>query len=280
MTTSARIVADSISPTGDRLTTMEVTYHRFVLAEMNTHRAFSRNTASSRAIPFVKFKNAVIENPAIPVEFPAEQKGMQGGSQIEFFSEANLEWISARSSAVYHAEKLAGLGVHKSVINRLLEPFQYVTSIISATDWEGFFRQRCHKDAQPEIRVAAELMKEAYNNSIPSEIDYSQWHTPYIRDEDYAEAADRYLEFCDEWDGPQYVINAISVARCARVSYLTQNNVRDIAEDFKLYQRLKDHSPPHASPFEHVARAIVPGTRFWPSNFTGFEQLRGIMRMM
>lgn len=281
MTTSAKVIADSLSPTGDRLTTMEVTFHRFVLAQINTHRKFSRNVASSRAIPFKKFRDAVIENPAIPVKFPAEQKGMQGGNQLEKSksSAAHHEWLQARASAIAHAEKLAELGVHKSVINRLLEPFQYVTAIISATDWKGFFNQRCHGDAQPEIRLAAEAIQEAYNNSVSTSLRYDQWHTPYITGEDYIDVDTRFSEFSAKFENPQEAINAISVARCARVSYLTHDKTRDIAEDFKLYWRLKDHSPPHASPFEHVARAIVPGSQYWPSNFTGFEQLRGILGM-
>ena len=52
---SAEIIADTYCEfTDERVTTMEVTMHRFVLAEFNTHRVFSRNSASSRAIPVRK----------------------------------------------------------------------------------------------------------------------------------------------------------------------------------------------------------------------------------
>ena len=50
----AVIAADSINVKGKRITTFIVTMPRIVLAELNTHRVFSRNSASSRAIPFTK----------------------------------------------------------------------------------------------------------------------------------------------------------------------------------------------------------------------------------
>lgn len=258
----AKVVADSISYPGDRLTTLEVRYHRFVLAEMNTHRVFSRNTASSRAIPYEKMRQAVLEDPAMPVVWPAEQKGMQGGDPISDPYRCNLEWLAARSEAIAAADRLHSLGVHKSLCNRLLEPFQYITSIITATEWDGFFAQRCHEDAQPEIRVAAEAMRNAMEQSVPKIVASFEWHTPYIQPD----------EWHLSWDEKQM----LSVARCARVSYLTHDGRRDHNKDYELYNRLATHAPAHASPFEHVATPVG-----WKpqGNFRGWAQLRHLSGM-
>ena len=62
----AEIIADSLSPQGHRLTTFICVFPRIVLAEFNTHRMLSRNSASSRAIPFNKMLEMVKTNPFIP----------------------------------------------------------------------------------------------------------------------------------------------------------------------------------------------------------------------
>lgn len=250
--TYAEVIEDSVTEEGHRLTTMEVRFHRFVLAEFNTHRVFSRNSASSRAIPLRKQVERVRSNPAMPVSWPAEQKGMQGGEELAENRAwgAQSTWHHARADAVRHAESLSfGYGVHKSVVNRLLEPFMWHTVIVSATDWSGFFEQRCSPLAQPEIRVAAEMMREAYESSEPTEIKAGDWHLPYVEEEDITavlQAEDRSLP-------PHAVLARISAARCARVSYLTQDGRRDIRADLTLYERLVSARPPHFSPLEHVA---------------------------
>lgn len=264
--TGARVVSDSVSPWGVRLTTIEVTFHRFVLAEFNTHRVFSRNSASSRAIPFHKQVERVRDHPAIPVEWRAEQKGMQGGDFLEpdKASEAERQWLVARNMAVQAAENLASLGVHKSIVNRLLEPFMWHTVIVTATSWQGFWDQRVSPLAQPEIRVAAEAMLyDAYSRSEPVEVGMGEWHTPYIREEDWVEAR--------EFGDPEDVIRRVSVARCARVSYLTHDGVRSLDKDLELYERLVSADPMHASPLEHVATPD-PGPVL--GNFDGWRQMR------
>lgn len=232
-------MADSINEEGDRLTTLEVVFHRFVLAEMNTHRKFSRNSASSRAIPVQKQIRRVEMSPAMPVSWPAEQKGMQGGEELLDATMAQKAWRNAADDAVIAARRLTEEGVHKSVTNRVLEPFMMHTAVISATDWDGFWEQRCSPLAQPEIRVAAELMKEAYDGSIPRVLDEGDWHLPYVLD--------------DEMANPMHVLGKVSAARCARTSYLTQDGKRDFDEDIALYQRLVSARPAHWSPLEHVA---------------------------
>ncbi len=261
-TPNAEVVLDSVSPAGVRLTTIEVTLHRFVLAELNTHRVFSRNSASSRAIPVAKQIARVVEDPALPIEFGTNQRGMQAAEPLEGpEAEAALKhWLAARDAAVSAVEALAELNVHKQVANRILEPFMWHTVIITATDWDGFWEQRCSPLAQPEIRVAAEAMKAAFDASTPAEVDEGDWHTPYVRDED--------------GDLDAETRKRISAARCARVSYLTHDGRRDLDADLTLYQRLVTAEPPHWSPLEHVARPAAPGEGETPGNLRGWHQLR------
>lgn len=271
-TPNAKVIADSISPTGQRLITLEVEMHRFVLAEFNTHRAFSRNSASSRAIPYPKMRAKALENTAYPVSWPAEQKGMQGGAELDSASikDAMLDWEAAAENAVFTADRLHELGVHKSVINRLLEPFIPHKAIVSATDYDNFFVQRLHKDAQPEIHQLAIAMINAIDGSTPTELGYNEWHMPYAPSEDEVLTNKQ-----NQFESPVQAQLAVSVARCARVSYETHDGVRDVEKDYELYFRLKDHKPAHASPFEHVATPVAKNTFSVTGNFTGYEQLRG-----
>lgn len=260
-TPHAAVIADSTSAAGDRVTTIEVTLHRFVLAEMNTHRSFSRNAASSRAIPVATHLRRIVEDPAIPVEFGANQPGMQAGAPLqgEDHADALSTWLDARDAAVAAVERLASLGVHKQVSNRLLEPFMWVTVICTATDWQGFWDQRCSPLAQPEIRLAAEAMRAAYDASTPVSLGEGQWHTPYVRSE--------------ESDLDEGARRRIAAARCARVSYLTHDGRRDLDADEALYERLVTADPAHWSPLEHVARPLATDER--PAgNLRGWRQLR------
>lgn len=238
--TYAKIIADSVSPAGDRITTMEVEIHRFVLAELNTHRVFSRNSASSRAIPVSKQLQRIKENPALPVSWPAEKKGMQGGDELDDDKIAHLRsiWQDSAQGAAYDARYLHDQGLHKSVTNRLLEPFMWHTVVITATAWDNFFKLRLDKMAQPEIRMAAEAMKAIYDESTPEPIGAGEWHTPYLSDIDK-----RQLEPAD-W-------LKVSSARCARVSFLAQSGLRELDEDLRLYNQLTENG--HSSPLEHVA---------------------------
>lgn len=276
---TAKVIADSISPDGHRLATMEISIHRFVLSEFNTHRAFSRNSASSRAIPYVKMRSMVLNDPAVPLSWPKEQKGMQGGDQLSEVEQitCELHWLNARDSAVESADKLRAIGLHKSVVNRLLEPFMWHRVIVSATDWEGFWAQRCHPDAQPEIRVAAEAMKKAYDSSTPEKLQWGQFHVPYVSEEECKEFPIKENSSKVDVTPPRLgSLLKISAARCARVSYLTHDGQRDPYKDIELFERLAYHTPPHASPLEHVAKAAPYPVR---GNFQGFEQLRHIMGM-
>jgi thymidylate synthase ThyX len=270
---SAKVILDSVSPRGDRLTTVEAVMHRFVLAELNTHRVFSRNSASSRAIPVKKQLQRVIDEPAMPLVWPVEQSGMQGGQEMSPDAQKRAEelWLEARDHAVSVASALTnafrapegGLiePLHKSLVNRLLEPFMWHTCIISSTEWSNFFGLRCNPMAMPEIRAVAEAIRDAREASTPQELDYGGWHMPYLRAEDHIMENDLTLP-------------KISAARCARVSYLTHDGVRDPDKDVELYERLISANPPHSSPLEHVATPSEPHWFDNPGNFTGWYQLR------
>lgn len=240
---SAKIIADSISEDGQRLTTFQVTFHRFVLAEFNTHCVLSRNSASSRARPVTRTLTEVLETPAYPLSWPAEQKGMQGGEELsgEVLDACKQAWTNASEYAAHNAQWLLERGLHKSVVNRLLEPFMMHTAVVTATAWQNFFVQRCSPLAQPEIKACAELMRSVYYTQDPHKRKIGEWHLPYIQ--------------VGEFDTiPIEDLAKISAARCARVSYLTQEGKRDPQEDLNLFERLTTASPMHASPLEHVAR--------------------------
>lgn len=241
MPVQAKVIADSISPSGSRLVTIEVQLHRFILAELNTHRKFSRNSASSRAIPITKQLELVKTDPAIPIEWGSKKAGMQAGPPLEGYKEAVAKevWLQARDRAVKAVETLDYIGLHKQVANRLLEPFLWHKVIITANEWENFFSQRCSPLAQPEIRLAAELAREAYRASTPKLLRVGEYHTPYISEDEYN------LD-------PKVRIKA-SVARSARVSYLNHDGIKNLQSDMDLFQRLASAEPPHWSPMEHVA---------------------------
>jgi len=265
---SARVVADSVGPDGQRLTTMEVTFWRAVLAEFNTHRVFTRNSASSRAIPVAKILKRVRENPFLPIWWGANEAGMSASAELpsHLVDECIAVWLEARNDAVKHAERLMEIGLHKQVANRLLEPFMYHTVLVTATDWSNFYALRAHKDAQPEIQSPARLMREAMDASTPQYVDYTSWHLPLVTGVD--------LEKLQAEGFSDDDICLISAGRCARVSYLTHDGVRDPKADITLANRLLASG--HMSPLEHVAQPLTdPARRV--GNFAGWGQYRKLI---
>ncbi len=242
---SAEIIADSVHPTGNsRLTTMRLTYPRFVHSEFMTHRMFSRNAASSRAIPFKRMVKAVLQDPAYPVEWGSNKPGMQAGKSIRFPFLAKAIWTAALYAAAAFALALHGLGLHKQIVNRLLEPFCFITVLVTGTDeaWSNFFWLRDHPDADPTIAKMAKAAKEAYANSKPATLATGEWHIP----------------FAPKMTTSLKDAHIVSVARCARVSYSTPGDTADSRYDAdkRLYERLVGSDPKHASPAEHQACAI------------------------
>lgn len=292
----AKILADSISPNGDRLTTMEITFPRFILAEMNTHKMLSKNSASSRAIPTAKRAEAVSGNPFVPSSFSKNQKGMQARENIDESNRWNAEqiWGEAAEDMVGHAMRLAALEVHKQHANRLLETFAWHTAIISGTDWENFFALRCHPAAQPEFRTIASMMKAEYESCIPIRVGYDEWHLPMVYQRELWDGAQNLAGpiIVDELAEPQPA-QFVSAGRCARVSYLTHAGDRAPREDVELAYRLRENG--HMSPFEHPARPMTKDELTWLrtygmgqdgqpvligsylGNFNGWVQLRKLI---
>lgn len=259
MAYAARIERDSVNEFGNRLTTFVVTYPRFVHSEMMTHRVFSRNSSSSRAIPNHKLILQIQLDPAGPVFWGKNQSGMQAKEELSAkqISMAQAEWIEARDCALLHARRLANLGAHKQIVNRILEPWMWITVIITATEWENFFNLRCHIDAQPEIQKIAYMMRDLYETSIPQSLGKFEWHLPFVE--------------VDEM-GDYRKSLALSVARCARVSYLTHDGQHDPEKDLQLAQRL--NAAKHLSPFEHQATPIRLDRATPAGNFVGWHQHR------
>jgi len=254
----AEVLLDSVNPAGHRLTTFVLRFPRFVLSEFNTHRMFSRNASSSRAIPTNKLMQQLRDDPVLPVEWGRNQAGMQAHQLLDAESAlaAEAAWLGARDAALAHAEQLRATGVHKQIVNRVLEPWMWASVVVSATTYENFFSLRCHADAQPEIKRLAELMRTALQASAPVARAAGEWHLPFV----------------DADDGELSIETRkqVSVARCARVSYLTHIGTCDIEADKLLHQRLLEAG--HWSPFEHVAVADAGRQRF--NNFDGWQAYR------
>ena len=239
---SAKVLADSTNCCDNRLTTMELTYPRFIHSEFMTHRMFSRNAASSRAIPVEKMIEQVEKNPVIPIHWGKAQKGMQAYEEIDR-PDAGVVWCKdLRDDAVVMARRLLQLGVHKQLVNRYLEPWMWITVIATGNEgaWNNFFALRCHHEAEPHIQKIAEMAREVRSQSTPQKLSDGQWHLPLIGFE-----GDELLSVEDQVK--------VSVGRCARVSYLTHDGIRDVQADIDLHNRLL--ASKHFSPFEHVARS-------------------------
>lgn len=283
----AEVLLDSIcTTTKKRLRTIKVKYWRAIHAELLTHRALSRNSASSRAIPWVKegkdgklvkncMKNMILTEPFVPHYWGMEQSGMQSGGEVsdEIRALAEASWLRARDACVKEAEYIASLGVHKSICNRLTEPWMYITVIISATEWKNFFHLRCHGAAEKHFQELAGLMREAFAESIPQELFPGMWHLPYITTED-RDWAETYAKA----GNPDAVLRMISTGRLARVSYLTHDGRRDPTEDLSLFSRLairdvNPQDPMHSSPLEHLGEALADGNER-SGNFIGYKQYR------
>lgn len=241
-----KIIADSKSSVdGKRITTFELEYHRYIHGELMTHRMFSRNAASSRAIPVAKMIEQVRTNPATPIHWGANQSGMQAKQELtDTLQSVKDQWESASLLAAIKAENMMWDNAHKQIVNRVLEPFQMMKTVLTATEFDNFFWLRNHEDAQPEIKRLAELMLEAMNNSAPKELVPGMWHTPYYGEGYWGCLCEDSLEDA----------LAISSSCCAQVSYRLLDD--SIEKARMVYKRLVESSPVHASPFEHQATPV------------------------
>lgn len=214
-----------------------------IQAELNTHRSITKSSASARAIPFKRMVERVLEDPCTPISWGRNQKGMQEGEPIHP-KEAELcryTWEGARDEAVRAAQSLHERGIHKQIVNRLIEPFVRTEVVVTATDWGNFFGLRCHPAAEPHFQEAAYAAREAYEKSTPQRLAPGQWHLPFLTEEDNAL--------------PLEIKLRASAGRVARVSYLNHEGKRDIDDDMNLFSKLTG-TPKHATPLEAVASAM------------------------
>jgi thymidylate synthase ThyX len=287
---SANIVADSISIHGDRVTTFLLTFPRFILPELNTHRMFSRNSASSRAIPFEKMVKMVEEDPFIPIAWQKDHKGMQG---TEYFNEEESkskikEWLIARDNAVTQAKKLHSEGVTKQLCNRLLEPFLWHTVLLTATEFENFFKLRCpqyvinwYPKDRPEALEPTQATFKSKEQAMLYTGECSNWTENDWRMSNIAQAEIHMQALAEAmWDAynkstPVFLrenqwhipyrenidkdniddVIKIATARCARLSYMTFDNEIDYEKDIKLHDKLIENG--HLSPLEHICQCLT-----------------------
>ena len=249
----AKVVAHS-EYAATEICTLELKYPRFIHAEFMTHRVFSRNASSSRAIPVEKLLKQIAEYPAMPVHWGKNQPGMQAREEHddlvvlnphddgEFQVTKEEAWSLGASEASYYARCFSEAGYHKQIVNRLTEPFQFIKVVVTSTEWDNFFKLRLHEDAQPEIYELARCMFEAMNKSDPNYLEDYEWHLPYILE---GERIQTTLE--DQ--------KRASVGRCARVSYQNHDNTKPVIEkDIGLHDILLNAG--HMSPFEHQAKPM------------------------
>lgn len=246
----ARIICDSVNSNHSRghdfrVTTAILRYPRCIHSEFMTHRMFSRNAGSSRAIPVSRMIQEVSEEPFVPMYWGAAQAGMQARAEVSDTAKAICleRWLELRSKAVETASAMLKAGLHKQIPNRVLEPWAWITVVATGNTvaFENFFSLRCHEDAEPHMQHLAFLLRDAYDASVPKELMFGELHAPFLRSDD------------DEITST-ILRKKLSTARCARVSYLTHEGTRDIEKDFELHDRLA--SSCHWSPFEHVATAM------------------------
>lgn len=302
MSIKAEIIADSLNTVGNRLTTFVLEYPRFIHAEVLTHRCFSKNAASSRAIPIEKVIEQVIENPAMPVWWGKNRPGMQANEELTNepyydYSEmvnrgilheestawyhgmgkydlAKEVWLRARDKAIEQVQFLNKIGLHKQIANRILEPWFNIRIILSGTEFENFFALRAHADAQPELQALASMMLEEYNKSTPRKLKAGDWHIPFGDNID-VEKVNKIIGEPIGYDYEKFLIETkikIAIARCARVSYFNYEGKDDYEADIKLCDRLFGNNPKHLSPTEHIASAMSVSN--FCGNFCGWKQYR------
>lgn len=295
---TAKIIADSITLDGVRMTTMEIEYPRFILAELNTHRMLSKNSASSRAIPVKAMHEQINNSPAEPVYWGKNQAGMQAKEEVSGtdYTDAKFIWDRARQDALHWAWAMADrLGLHKQIANRVTEPWMTMKTVISGTEWRNFWWLRCHADAQPEIHELAMKMRDAYLATSPQLLNPGEWHVPYVNT--YRDTHTKQLYYLDGSD--KYITaeqaRIISASCCAQVSYRKNDDSFEKAQ--RIYQQLIESEPAHASPVEHQATPMLtsvdrydpqawqPGTThlsangdLWSGNLRGWVQHRKLIQ--
>lgn len=257
---SATIIADSISEDNVRITTYELVYPRIIHGEVMTHRVFSRNAQSSRAVPTNKAL-ALTSEPYTPVVWGKNQAGMSSAGELsqDTINAVSYYWHSAVSACKEAAAKMAEAGLHKQWASRCLEWFSPIKVVITATEWDNFFWLRDDPDAaQPEIVELARKMKAAMDESKPNTLQPGDWHLPYV---DISTVFDCRQAFTFEGQEIDLVTaRKVSAACCAAVSY---RNNPTLLKCLEIYDKLFTGPKPHLSPVEHQATPIEDWDGEW-----------------
>jgi len=291
------------------VSTLLLRYPRWIHAEQHTHRvislseaedfdwepstpslmadpALSRNAGSSRAVPTSKLIDDILADPAIPLFWGANQKGMQASTECDnevtgidgdYPFPRESAWRAAMESAIKFAMAFDAAGYHKQIVNRLLEPFSHITVLVSATEWSNFLELRDHADAEPHIAMLAREIRKCLEDGPIIDLQPGQWHLPFVTHDD--------TRFIVESAGPfrnaLTMATALSVARCASTSYKTVDGFdMTLERAIAVHDKLLSSRPIHASPAEHICQADEPiGAGFWKNprqhgNFVGFRQYR------
>lgn len=254
----AKVLADSCTVDGIRMTTLEIEYPRFILAELNTHRMLSKNSASSRAIPVAKMHEHMREHPAGPVYWGKNQPGMQAKEELEASDKSMAEyyWSKAMNSALEYSSELNKLGLHKQITNRITEPWMTMKTVISGTEWANFFWLRDHEDAQPEIAELAYKMRDVIRDSTPTILYPGEWHVPYVTTNRNVDTNELIYSGFDGCPISASAARIVSASCCAQVSYRKNDDTYEKA--MKIYKQLIESTPAHASPVEHQATPVDP----------------------
>ena len=253
MTITAKIIADSVAKnSGKRITTLLLRYPRFIHAELMTHRVFSRNASSSRAIPVARMIEDLRRDPAMPIYWGSNKPGMQAGEELygADLDWVKRQWLGGMEEAIGRAEQMISAGLHKQIANRILEPWAHINVVVTATEYANWFALRNHSDAQPEIKALAEAMRKAMDLSVPVKLAPGEWHLPFVTYDDH----EQLLAMSDSQEEGDRLARMVSTARCARTSFLTHDGrATTLEEDIALHDKLVVSSPLHASPAEHQA---------------------------
>lgn len=250
-------------------------YPRFIHAELMTHRLFSRNAASSRAVPVKALVDMVYNRPAMPTHWGKNQPGMSANEECNNPVEVLPNVFLPREQAWQYGASFAGnlalafdkAGYHKQIVNRLTEPFQRFRVLVTTTELDNFLHLRYHKDAQPEIQKVAQGvanllqyvddgLEMALGVAEPEVLYPGEWHTPYVdheRDENgsllyYVEEEDEYSSGNKLYLTLEEALK-ISSSCAAQISYRKLDD--SITKAISVYDRLVTSEPVHASPFEH-----------------------------
>jgi len=292
----AKILAHHVGPDGQELLSYQITFPRVVLAEIVTHRVcyetieasytertadrdISKNSASSRAIPFDRMIKKVMDEPYMPM-WTLQQKGMQGANIYDqrIIDKANERWLMARDGMIDDAAALYFIGVHKQDCNRLLEPWQHVTQIVTSARWDNYFALRCHEKAFPPFRDLARRMYLLKRHSIPKPLDYGEWHLPFTDEKLFWQPEPLRTYTLEELPFPL----KSSIAKCCWISYENHEKDASVAAVLKTCDSLAGSDGPiHSSPFEHQATPMtkqVEGLfKRLRSNLTGWMQARKLL---